>query len=359
MSETSAPSPASTAKPRTALRRLLVAAVYLVVLLLVLEASSRLFWKVRHGTPLLDPEQIVDSFYPELRFAAGGPVRRGDDELNVLVLGGSVLNNHYGNVGLLLEERLTRRLRRRVRIHNLARRSHTSLDSFYKYLHLAGQEFDLVLVYHGINETRANNVPPELYRDDYSHFSWYAAVNSFHAHWETPWLVFPFTLDHALRSGRESWGLSSYVSRGKPRDEWLTYGAEVKTAKSFAENLTAILELARRRGDPVLLMTFAYYLAPGYSEEAFRRVALDYSLHAYPVELWGRPPDVVRALETHNAIVRRLAATAKSGVLFVDQDALLPKDGEHWNDVCHLTGRGCQRFVDYLMDVVAGGLASG
>jgi len=355
MSDTSESPPASATAPksRPILRRLAVAAAYLVVLFLVLEVSSRLFWKLRYGTPVSRPSEIIYGFYPELRFADSGPIRRGDGEYNILVLGGSVLNNHYGNVGLLLEERLTRRLKRRVRVHNLTRRSHTSLDSFYKYQHLEGQEFDLVLVYHGVNETRANNVPPELFRRDYSHFSWYATINSLHAHWEVPWVVFPFTVGHAVRSGRESWGLSSYVSRGKPRDEWLAYGAEVKTAAAFVQNLSAILDVARRRGDPVLLMTFAYYIPADYSEAAFARFALDYSLHAFPVEFWGRPADVARAIETHNTIVRRLAAAADGRVRFVDQDALIPKDGEHFNDACHLTGVGSQSFVENILDVVA------
>lgn len=355
MSETSESPPAATVvpRPRRALRRLALAAAILVVLFLMLEIPSRLFWMLHFGTPLLHPEEILYGFYPELRFADSGPVRRGDGEYNVLVLAGSVLNNHYGNVGLLLEERLTRRLRRRVRVHNLARRSHTSLDSFYKYQHLEGQQFDLVLVYHGINEVRANNVPPEMFRLDYSHFSWYATINSFHAHWEVPWVVFPFTVGYAVRNGRERWGLDSYVSPGKPREDWLAYGADVKTAAAFVQNLSAILDIARRRGDPVLLMTFAYYIPADYSEEAFDRLALDYSLHAFPVEFWGRPADVARAIETHNTIVRRLAEAANGRVRFVDQDALMPKDGKHFNDVCHLTGTGCQSFVDNMIDVVA------
>jgi hypothetical protein len=39
-------------------------------------------------------------------------------------------------------------------------------------------------------------------------------------------------------------------------------------------------------------------------------------------------------------------------VLWVDQDAQLPHDREHFIDPCHLTPQGCERFVQNLWPVV-------
>lgn len=338
-------------------RRIAVLVLYAVVLLLAVELAARLFWTLRHGTPLLRTKEILYAFYPELELVGRRPIRRGDGDLDVLILGGSVVNDRYGNVGTLLGERLTRTLRRPVKLYNLSRTGHTTLDSLFKYQHLEGREFDLVVVYHGINEARANNCPPEVFRDDYSHYSWYETIHRLSEHSEIGWLAFPFTFDYAWRTGKEEWGFSTFVPKGRPRPEWLEYGREVKTAGPFMENLAAILEIAAERGDPVLLSSFAYYLAPGYSEEAFRALRLDYSLHAFPVELWGKPPYVTAAIDAHNDAVARLAA-AVPGVLYVDQNALIPKTGEYFNDVCHLTGKGCESFVDNVLGVVLGAWSS-
>jgi hypothetical protein len=36
-----------------------------------------------------------------------------------------------------------------------------------------------LLIEHGINELRSNNCPSSLYKDDYSHYSWYKILNLF------------------------------------------------------------------------------------------------------------------------------------------------------------------------------------
>ena len=52
-----------------------------------------------------------------------------------------------------------------------------------------------------------------------------------------------------------------YVPKTRPRKDWLQYGRDPRSAVSFKHNLGAILDLAARRGDRVLLMTFATYVA--------------------------------------------------------------------------------------------------
>jgi hypothetical protein len=100
-------------------------------------------------------------------------------------------------------------------------------------------------------------------------------------------------------------------------------------------------------------MTFAYYMAWDYSPWAFAEKTLDYTLHDKPIEMWGVPAHVVTAISVHNKIIREIAA-GREGVTFVDQEQLIPKRGDYWNDICHFTHLGTEAFVANLLDPIAG-----
>ena len=59
----------------------------------------------------------------------------------------------------------------------------------------------------------------------------------------------------------------------------------------------------------MVLMTFAYYVAPGYSLAQFQARALDYADHVSAIEIWGDPQHVARSIDLHNAVVEELATT--------------------------------------------------
>ena len=153
----------------------------------------------------------------------------------------------------------------------------------------------------------------------------------------------PFTvrfLSHrlALLSGR-----ANLVPRHEPRKAWLEYGADVKSAASLEANLEAIARIAAERREPLLLLSFAFHAAPGYSKEAFRARELDYTRHRCETENWGRPQHVIAALEAHNEAVRAVAAR-RPELFFVDVARLLPGGRKHFDDVCHLTTAGSSRL---------------
>jgi len=327
--------------------------LYLLLILLSLELASRLFWTIHHGVSFLSPN-LFYAFYPELEPAARS-ADDSDDAIDILLLGGSVFHEDFSTVPSVLRRRLEAKTGRRVRIRNLARPAHTSRDSSLKYDLLNDEKFDLVLFYHGINEARANNVPPAMFRDDYSHYSWYANIQRLQAHRESRYLVLPYTLTYLWSVVAEGIGFTRHVSIQKPRPEWLVYGREVKTERSFRMNLEHVLERAAIRGEPVLLMTFATYVPPDYTHRSFIRKELDYSAHSLPIELWGVPAQVQDAVQKHNAVVRELAR--EHGTLFVDQDRLIPKTGANFNDICHLTPLGGREFVENIEGIVLDQLA--
>lgn len=332
-------------KPTRRLKRASFYILYAIFLLLVAEVSARAFWQTR-GVPFFAAHRSIQwSFYPALLGLERNPSGDEEDCFDVLMLGGSVLNTDYGDIEHGLRERLARATRACVRIYNLSAPAHTSLDSYYKYRHLTSRSFDLVVVYHGINEVRTNNCPASVFRKDYLHFAWYKLINDFERKAGKRWLTLPYTVEFvALKvAGRLGW--SSFLPVHEPDPQSLDHGCEVKTVESLRENLAGILRITERKKEPVLLMSFSLHLPQDYTKEQFENRKLDYTAYAFPVELWGKPKCVAAAIRAQNAAIEELARQF-DGVLFVDQQRLIPQAGRYFNDICHLTHEGCERFVD-------------
>ena len=173
------------------------------------------------------------------------------------------LDEGWGDIGERLAAGFSEEPGQRARVHNLADPSQTSRDSYYKYLHLADKRFDLVVLYHGINEVRANNAPPDVFREDYSHYHWYREVNRVHARREIDVVAFPLVLSHAASRVWEMLGLVTYVPKDSPREDWIEHGSEIKTVPSFRHHVESIVDLARDRQEPLVLMTFAFHVPEG------------------------------------------------------------------------------------------------
>lgn len=337
--------------------RLLALLVSIILAALVLETGARLFWYQRHGVPLGSPDRILYAYYPELREVDEARPDHDDDFYDVLVLAGSVLHPEWGNAVQDLKAQLEDLVTRRVRVFNLAMPAHTSRDSRLRYEALREHGFELVIFYHGINEVRANNVPPELFREDYSHYSWYEVVNALAAYHGRSSFAVPYTLRFLALRVRQIMEPDRYVPTHDPREEWLDFGAEVRTAVSFDANLETVLELARDRGDSVMLMTFAIHVPDNYSHEAFAAKQLDYGRHLLPLETWGRPPNVRKAVAAHNDIVRRKAVEHQEALL-VDQARLIEGSAENFDDACHLTAAGASVFARNVHEVLRSALGS-
>jgi hypothetical protein len=307
--------------------------------------GARALWKSRYSRPFFSSESFARTLYPRLRDIPGA-IERGDEAFDVVLLGASVLAPQLSHIGWELEEELIFRLQRRVRVWNVSYPAHTSRDSYFKYEQLTHVPFDLVIFYHGINELRANNVPPELFKEDYSHFAWYAFLNDPGRRSNRQRFLLPETVEflgYKLR-GR----LGQLVPEHEPRPEWLEHGREYRSARALEMNLERIVALAAEKGEPVVLMTFAHYLDPKYSASRFRDRTLDYLRFEYPAELWGIPEAIDRGIEIHNAVIRSVASR-HPGVHFVDQEALIPNGRRFFNDICHLTMVGARRWVENVV----------
>lgn len=315
------------------------------------EALARGYWWLRDDVPLGSPDRLLLALYPELRPVLDRPPAHGDGTFDVLLLGGSVLHESWGEVEEQILEQLARQGRRDVRVHNLAQPAHTTRDSLVKYQALADAHFDLVLVYHGINDARTNDAPPDVFRDDYSHLAWYELVNALAPAQGRARFALPATLRYLGARVQQALDPGRRAGADRPRPEWVHYGSSLRSAAVFERNVGAILALAAQRGETVLLATFALHVPRDYSLDGFREKRLDYLLFHSPLELWGDPANVAAAVRAHNEALRRLAAQTPEAIL-VDEDRLMPRGARWFNDPCHLTSEGSAVFASHLVEAM-------
>ena len=341
--------------PRSLKRRLIGWVVYACYMLVIVELVCRGYWWKRWGVPFLRMDQIWSGrFYPELEETglATATIPRGDETFDILLLGGSVLHAKHGNIAALLGERLNAQESRPVKIWNCSARALTSRDCLLKYERMAHQHFDLVVFYEAINETRMNNCPPEMFREDLTHCSWYKRLDRFEQHREINWLVTPFTIEDTLIGALDSPKLHWYLPRDNPPGgEWNDFGRDVKTTVSYRNSLTGLIELAAQRGEPLLLLGYASHIPADYTKKKFVKHELSYGAHFGPVECWGEPEAVRAGVAAENAVTRELVAQHPD-VHYVDLDAVIPKDGAHFDDPCHLAPAGCAAWVDGVLPTI-------
>lgn len=321
-------------------RRRVQVAIVALLCLIAAEATARVYWRTAYLIPIRHPSLILYAFYPEIRFVDEQPPSRGGKYTNVLLLGGSVLTPDNGAVELALRERLSATGHRRVRFFNVAVPGHTSRDSWLKYRALADARFDLVIPYEGINDAVMNIAAPGQFRDDYGHVPFYEIVNAMAPYHRHAYFALPYTLRYLAIRARQTWAGQSAPAEGPH---------EIKSVGPFRRNMESILALAAERGDPVGLTTFATRVPANYSLAAFEAFRLDYVTHAYPLESWGRPDEVVAAVALHNQVVRQLAATHPQ-LRFVDEARLMDGPGPYFNDPCHLSVEGSIKFARHLAD---------
>ena len=319
--------------------------LYAVFLVLLLEIWARGYYSARRGVEFLaSPRELIYLWYPELKQAEKDTGKNGP---RVLFLGGSVLTEDWGEIPQKFTDEYRKATGQEVNIINLAASAHSSLDSFYKYKWLGGREFDLVVFYHGINEVRANNIPKDLWKKDYSHYSWYDELNFYFRHpaLRKTGMLLPYFVKHLLVNfDRKLLNRDRYVPEHSPREEWLSFGSEIKTAESFRENLEGVINMAGRKGEPLMVMTYAY------CQPSDEDLADNENPYVAFTEVWGDMDNVIKGMDTHNEIIRRIEP--REDLIFVDQEEELGNNRDYFADICHMTGKGSQVFAENMVDAL-------
>ncbi len=326
--------------------------VFIVLLFLPLEIASRAYLVAQYQLSFFAPEPMY-IFYPLLKVVHDTKITADDGYYDILFLGGSVLYDagEWAKTNNFLQEKLKGKTNLPVRIHNVARPSHSSRDSLFKYRFLADKHFDQVVIYDSINEVRANNCPPKMFQKDYSHYSWYYKLNFFEHYPFFKICTLPYTVFSLLTDIQGKKGLLHFVPTDIPNEEWVKYGNSIKSAASFESNINEILSLAKKRQEPVLLTSFAFYVPQDYTYWKFKTKRLDYDKHTFYIEIWGKPINVISGILTHNNILRKLAAQNPE-VMFLDEFRRMPKGKKFYNDICHLTDAGNEQLLNDIAQTI-------
>lgn len=191
----------------------------------------------------------------------------------------------------------------------------TTVESFINFtLRLVDYRPDIVLIYHGVNDLRADWF--EDFQPDYSHFRYLDAQVYGHplASFGTYWLYRTFVLKNERRKAR----VEAYPSTG-----------------SLKRNLSHLVAIAQANGMDVILSTVALSFDESLSVE--RRAEMFRKLIR-----WYAPPNSMdefeRGVGLHNAAIRELAQ--KRGVPLVDNAREFPKGEKFFQDEVHFTFEG-------------------
>lgn len=227
---------------------------------------------------------------------------------------------------------------------NTAAPALTIVDSWYLYDAFSGLEtLEHVFFLNGINDARSNNISKERYDQDYRHIQFYDEAAIIFGHpelsiWSSPTLIHLVINRMKDKTYLPMENLQKLNSEDKAH--FLKNGKEVKTIETFSNKMKAIVDCAENRNHSLIVGTFPYYHPENYTLESFIARELDYRESIFMTEMYGNPKDVVVAIDAHNGVLQKLAATSTDWLL-LDIDSIIPKKGEYFNDICHLAPDGC------------------
>ena len=259
------------------------------------------------------------------------------------MLGASQLHDMSRDITRTLNDRLGRP----VVVHDLARPANSTRDALWKYRYVK-RPLDLVIIYEGFNEVFANNISATDFREDYSHYAFYDDLRLVE-HPLCRHSELCFAIGSAYHVARDAVLGRVKIPPLQPRADLTRFGGELKTPASVRKNVSAILALARKRRQRVVLMTYAYLAAPRFS---LRDKPPDVRRVKFPIEIWGQPEHVVAAIDAHNRVLRELAQENPE-VAFVDLAARIPKEERYFGDVCHFTTLGVEAYLSALVEAIA------
>ena len=268
-------------------------------------------------------------------------LKKDSNKKRILTLGGSAIFNRR------MTERLIKALNsvssHPVEVLGSALRTHTSMSSVIKYSTLSKYHFDYVLIYHGINDLFVNHVKPEYFKSDFSHM--------------LPWYKRNILLNNSLIArtiyNNFIWGKKVFGMQ----KVWYIYPAEeIENANNyiseqlFKRNIMRLIEEIRQNDGVPVLMTYAWNIPDNYNQESFQSGNIGYEpsdFRRYPIELWGSVRYVKEGLQRHNLVIREVAK--RNNVLLIDQEKLMGKELRWFEDVCHFSEEGTDKFIQNIV----------
>ena len=121
---------------------------------------------------------------------------------------------------------------------------------------------------------------------------------------------------------------------------------ELRSERFLEEHLREIIALGEEHGFRTVLSTFAIS-HPTTDAKLAQRITSEEALMRH---VWGNTRSVRYAVERHNEVIEALAAEFELPLANV-RDAL-PRNGEFFTDMCHMTGAGKQRLGETVGEAI-------
>lgn len=311
-------------------------AIALTVLLLCLglvEVAARVLVAAR--TPegmVFDPELVYDlapgSAPWGMRLNSLGCI--GDElvppdtgDVTVLLLGGST------SFSPAYVDAVRRRLLevvpgRQVRVMSCGRPRYTSYLNAVRFDRLAGRiRPTAVVLYLGINDAVYDTFPWLEARPDVGFFDWRDSRRSLFLR-----LLRYYVIEKELRA-RPDFGPDQLRSPG-----------------ILSASVERVIASARRVGTEPVLATFALAV-PTRDDRLAARIA---GLEPRMEHFWGQLGSTRLAVAAHNAVIQGIAGRERLSLARVD--GAIPRDSEHFGDLCHLTPKGDEILGRVVADAV-------
>jgi hypothetical protein len=344
--------------------------------------------------PLTEQTHLILRFYPELTPFLNDDIPENDSShTRVLLLGGSAITNSLCNLERLLAEKLSD-CKKPLIIFSLARYAHNSADSRVKLELISNIKFDYIFLYHGINDTRANNCPASVFDEKYNHIEFYRDVNLLLKHKEINWLCSPYYLEWIFDKLMIATGCIDLIPReyfvahprlfqmekefppAKNPEElqlfkkltdlqskiitpelksanytWLEMGKDIKSSKTYQKNINAVYRICCKNNSKLILTPFAAYLPLNYTLHRFLTDTLNYAEQRWPAELYGKPQWVMKGIRKHNEITRQFASSHPDVLYFNFPDSI-GIGRTYFNDICHLAPAGCESLSNCISNEI-------
>jgi hypothetical protein len=320
------------------------------LIFIILELTGRLALFVMKY-PFWQPSKV---FYAEIDSVQNTAISQSDEYFDILILGGSAISMNFGiHINKNLDSLLNLSPNHpKIRRFTVATPAHTSLDNLNKYSLLKDKRFDLVIFYEAINENRTNNIPPESFSDDYQHVSWYYDMAIMEQHPEVNWTVLPYLVHKSVNLLVDKIKGKQFLELNSISPDYVKYGAEIRSAKPYRNNIEQIIQESKKRNEKLLLMTYALYIPSSIVGNGGYADYRDFAGCQYPSphHLWGDPVNVRKGVDMHNTILKELAA--KNHVLLLDMDKEMPRQKDYYCDICHLTEPGSKIFAQKMFQFI-------
>lgn len=322
---------------------------------LALEIVFRFFFFGFTEGFFLPYQALLTRCYPELIPVFSQNSNPENNVKKVLILGGSVVSTNWSHLEKRLDTMLLPHFPKgtEIRVMNAAAPANSSLDNLIKYKALTGYHFDLVIFYEAINETRFNNIPPNFFKNDYTHVKWYQDVNLILEHPELRFTVLPYTLHFIYVKARDYYTKPPLLDMNGVASEFIMYGSQIKTSTPYRDNIQALINTVQSRKQRILLMSYASYFPEGIKllgKKSEETLFGDCTFRTN-INLWGDADNVKKGIQAHNQQMVELVARNK--VDFLDMASLMPSRKQYFCDVCHLSpGQGAQQFATIVKDYI-------